>query len=235
MGDVSIMARRLSDKYVQYGWSGNSGYFSWVGARLLDWYNDPELVEYLFGLGQMKIIGKPYAVGSDVPYFDINRPANEPCWVDRSERWIFSRIAFIDYGYFYDSDNKWYYIHPGPFRVKFPLEHIAAVVEKTEDKSEYEYLMEINKMLASYILFDYPQAHDDFNDFMEKYFTEQNTPKDYVVEDVMYAKDHIHKLFESYNPLFSYFDDWVVVVPTDNGIEFKMRKYEEPRVETINW
>lgn len=24
MGDVSMIARRLSDKYVQYGWSGNT-------------------------------------------------------------------------------------------------------------------------------------------------------------------------------------------------------------------
>lgn len=28
MGDVSIIARRLADGYVQYGWSGNGGYFS---------------------------------------------------------------------------------------------------------------------------------------------------------------------------------------------------------------
>ena len=31
MGDVSIIARRLADGHVQYGWSGNGGYFSMVG------------------------------------------------------------------------------------------------------------------------------------------------------------------------------------------------------------
>jgi len=31
MGDISIIARRLSDRYVQYGWSGNGGYFKTVG------------------------------------------------------------------------------------------------------------------------------------------------------------------------------------------------------------
>ena len=58
MGDTSIIARRLKDGHVQYGWSGNGGYFSNVGLRLLLWYQDPEDVEYLFELGQTKIIGK---------------------------------------------------------------------------------------------------------------------------------------------------------------------------------
>ena len=35
MGDISIIARRLGDGHVQYGWSGNGGYYSMVGARLL--------------------------------------------------------------------------------------------------------------------------------------------------------------------------------------------------------
>ena len=47
MGDVSIIARRLSDKYVQYGWCGNGGVFSSVGTRLWEDYNTPEMVEYL--------------------------------------------------------------------------------------------------------------------------------------------------------------------------------------------
>ena len=42
MGDISIIARRLGDGHVQYGWSGNGGYYSMVGARLLDWYQDPK-------------------------------------------------------------------------------------------------------------------------------------------------------------------------------------------------
>lgn len=35
MGDISIIARRLKDGHVQYGWSGNGGYFKMVGIRLL--------------------------------------------------------------------------------------------------------------------------------------------------------------------------------------------------------
>ena len=54
MGDVSIIARRLSDKYVQYGWGGNGGVFSAIGTRLWEDYNSPEMVEYLFSLGQLR-------------------------------------------------------------------------------------------------------------------------------------------------------------------------------------
>lgn len=62
MGDISIIARRLDDGQVQYGWSGNGGYFRNVGNKLLEWYDSPELVEYLFGLGELMNIGLP---GSD--------------------------------------------------------------------------------------------------------------------------------------------------------------------------
>ena len=34
MGDISIIARRLEDGHVQYGWSGNGGYYKVVGNRL---------------------------------------------------------------------------------------------------------------------------------------------------------------------------------------------------------
>lgn len=50
MGDISIIARRLTPELVQYGWSGNGGYYSAVGALLLEEYNKPEMVKYLFGL-----------------------------------------------------------------------------------------------------------------------------------------------------------------------------------------
>lgn len=58
MGDTSIIARRLRDGHVQYGFSGNGGYFKNVGFRLSLWYQEPHDVEYLFGLGQTKLIGQ---------------------------------------------------------------------------------------------------------------------------------------------------------------------------------
>ena len=62
MGNISIMARRFSDGHVQYGWSGNGGYFSFTGAHLLEWYQNSDAVEYLFGLGQTACVGR---VGSE--------------------------------------------------------------------------------------------------------------------------------------------------------------------------
>ena len=50
MGDTSIIARRLKNGHVQYGWSGNGGYFKNIGNRLLWWYQSPKDVEYLFSL-----------------------------------------------------------------------------------------------------------------------------------------------------------------------------------------
>ena len=41
MGDASIIARLLANGLVQYGWSGNGGYFSMGGIRLLLWYQEP--------------------------------------------------------------------------------------------------------------------------------------------------------------------------------------------------
>ena len=87
MGDVSIIARRLEGgKHVQYGWSGNGGYFSNVGARLLSWYDDPEKVEYLFGLGQMRLIGKPGSENGGEPWVYTHVPDGMPHWLGQTER-----------------------------------------------------------------------------------------------------------------------------------------------------
>lgn len=58
MGDTSILARRLKNGHVQFGWSGNGGYCRNTGVRLLLWYQEPEDVEYLFSLGQTGLIGE---------------------------------------------------------------------------------------------------------------------------------------------------------------------------------
>ena len=96
MGDISIIARRLEDGHVQYGWSGNGGYYKVVGVRLLLWYLEPEDVEYLFGLGQTALIGKPGSEYGGYRWIETHDLTGEPFWLDRSERSIFSRIAFID-------------------------------------------------------------------------------------------------------------------------------------------
>ena len=133
MGDIGIIARRLSPDYVQYGWSGNGCNYKSLGSILLEYYNTPELVEYLFGLGQLSLLYTPYSEKENV--WLRNMPTGKPHWVGQPEREIFSKIMFIDYGYFYDSDKRWYYVVPGPFRIKIPLE----LVRNNLDHSEYEF------------------------------------------------------------------------------------------------
>lgn len=96
MGDVSIIARRLTDGHVQYGWSGNGGYFNNTGIRLLSWYDDPERVEYLFGLGELRLIGKPGSENGGYEWFNTHEPTGYPHSLGTTERDIFSKIAFID-------------------------------------------------------------------------------------------------------------------------------------------
>lgn len=97
MGDISVIARRLKDGHVQYDWSGNGDYCANTGLRLLAWYNDPVQVEYLFSLGQVGGLGAPGSECSQT--FSRNRPTGTPHWLGTSEDEIFSRIAFVDYGY----------------------------------------------------------------------------------------------------------------------------------------
>lgn len=238
MGDVSIIARRIPGGYVQYGWSGNGGYFKNVGWRLLQWYKDPENVEKLFDLGQPEQIGKPGSENGGEHWFETHRPTNKPFWLARTERMIFSKIAFIDYGYFYDSDNEWYYVIPGPFRIKIPLEHILQNLD--ERMYEFDYCDEIEIKLVSYIFGEYLESNSDFYSYLK-----DNTPTENVSfsEKITSIRDSIlaekfpihHGLFDNFKYIFEYFDDWVVVVPKENGLRFMLRKKADEHVETIEW
>ena len=158
MGDTSVMARRLADGHVQYGWSGNGGYFRVVGLRLLAWYKDPEDVEYLFGLGQTSFIGKKGSEKGGFGWMETHSLTGEPCWLDQTERMIFSKLAFVDYGYFYDADQKWYYIVPGPFRIKMPLELVYNNLD--EDDFEFDFMV-IPSYMTKGLEFDCSIAIDE--------------------------------------------------------------------------
>ena len=93
MGDASIIARLLANGHVQYGWSGNGGYFSMVGIRLLLWYQEPKNVEYLFSLGQTSLIGKIGSEKGGFNWYETHCPTGEPFWLATTERMIFSRIV----------------------------------------------------------------------------------------------------------------------------------------------
>lgn len=237
MGDISIIARRLvGGKHVQYGWSGNGGYYRSVGNKLLCYYNEPELVEYLFGLGQMRHIGKPYSEKGGESIIHTNDMAGEPHYLGRSEREIFSKIAFIDYGYFYDLDNEWYYILPGPFRIKIRMGYIHYHLD--ESGYEFDELKNIQKRVAEYILNDYYSSDIDFQNIInEKY----PAGIDEIRKNIMAADDPCYNIWEEYNSIYDYFDDWVVIDVDEeyqNITGIKMRKKQdddEVRVETIDW
>ncbi len=152
MGDLSIIARRLSDKYVQYGFSGSGGYFKNVGFRICNWYykrksedfpDYDDLIEYLFSLGETNLIGMPGSEKGGQKFDYSHWLLNKPYGVGTTERDIFSKIAFIDYGYFFDSDENWYYIEPWPFCIKIPFELVANNLNS--ENSEEKFLKKLNK------------------------------------------------------------------------------------------
>ena len=235
MGDVSIIARRLEGgTRVQYGWSGNGGYYKVVGNRLLCWYDDPKLVEYLFGLGQMKFIGKPESEKGGESWMFTNVPDGMPHWLGKSEREIFSQIAFIDYGYFYDLDNRWYYIIPGPFRIKVPLEYIAQHLD--EQYYEFEERDRIRKIVAEHILGEVYDSDADLQAVVSETYSESIEE---IRSKVLADDDPCYYLWDHFKKIYDCLDDWVLV-KTDSEMEnitgiVVKRKQGENRVETIDW
>ncbi len=233
MGDVSIIARRLEDGHVQYGWSGNGGYFKSVGARLLLWYQEQEDVEYLFGLGQTRLIGKPGSEHGGAPFMQTHSLTGEGFWLDRTEQRIFSKIAFVDYGYFFDLDHKWYYIIPVPFSIKIPL---ALVAHHLNDRGyEFDYLSSVQNDVLVYILGEYREQDVEFADFLDQ--------EGYCIEEV---KENIgqngllsvHEFYRQYKKIYDYFDAWVLIKANEENTEntdIIVKKKTEEHIETCEW
>ena len=231
MGDVSIIARRHENGMVEYGWSGNGGYFNNTGARLLEWYNDKneEIIDNLFSLGQLKFIGKPGSEYGGYTLFYSHKRTGEPHWLGKTEREIFSKIAFIDYGYFYDLDKQWYYIIPGPFRIKIPLE----LIENNLDENGYEFTFreEIEKLVMDEILLKYPLKHDEFKKLL-------NNQEKEIYSELINDKFPIENLWDKYPWIFRYFDDWVLIVANNENTtiqSIEMRKKTDIHIETNKW
>lgn len=232
MGDISIIARRLTSEYVQYGWSGNGGYFSMVGRRLKEWYSNPDDVEYLFGLGQTSLIGQKGSEKGGFSMFKTHHLTGDPFWLGKTEREIFSKIAFIDFGYFYDLDHKWYYIIPGPFRIKIPFELIEHCLETAEH--EFEYCNYIEHLVAKYIFTEYWDSNPEFAELLRQNYDDI----DAMVDEILKSSHPIHVIFNEYTKIFRYFDDWVLITSDETGKEvggIMMRKKEEKHLETFLW
>ena len=212
MGDVSIIARRLSDKYVQYGWSGNGGYFKKIGDALLSYYTDPEMVEYLFELGQVATIWEPYSERTNRIF--KTEPTGRPHWVGTSERKIFSQIAFVDYGYFYDSDNIWYYVIPGPFRIKMPLVLIANNLD--ENHSESAFVNRVEHMVFDFIFEFWFETDEDYRSYLNEKGYDSVKVKE--VRATLAAEMYpIYRLFDRHNVILDYFDSWALIRSTEDN------------------
>lgn len=233
MGDISIIARRLGDGHVQYGWSGNSGYFRNVGMRLLAWYDDPEKVEYLFGLGEFKHLGKPGSEKDGYGWYYTTELTGDQHSLGLTEREIFSKIMFIDYGYFYDTDHRWYYIHPGPFRIKIPLMHIYYATDKGE-KMEFERLKEIEQEIVQYMTGDYLSEDAEFAALLKE---KAIIPEELHAE--LQQKDYpLCHLYDRYQEIYSYFDNWIFARTEDEDkriTQYILKKKTEKHIETIAW
>lgn len=237
MGDVSIIARRLADGHVQYGWSGNGGYYRSKGDVLLRYYTRPELVEYLFGLGEVSDLWEPYSERLPGRIFKT-APTGRPHRLGTTEREIFSGVVFADYGYFYDLDKCWYYIYPGPLRIKIPLALVSNHLDNGGD--EFEFLYSVISEAGKAMLGKWYREDPDFREHLSVHGASQELVKQFydrfaggepgwrVLED----------LWEKHRSVLAYFDDWVVVKTdtTDREItEIVLRRKEEPRMETICW
>ena len=244
MGDTSVIARRLGDGHVQYGWSGNGGTFPYLGLRLFAWYNEPDMVEYLFGLGQLRHLDEPYSERTG--RWLRTYPTGEPHWLGTTEREIFSQLAFVDVGYFYDLDNKWYYVEPGPFRVKIPLELVYNSVDPESQSGfpEAELLKDIDRRIIRKIM----ERYDEDAEFRD-YLKFMNTDREAFLFDMEgilrgdWAKQwsgesFVHMLWSHHRDVFNYFDDWVVVQTNEDNTEIRdilMQKKERQHIETIEW
>ena len=238
MGDIGIIARRLEGgNRVQYGWCGNGGYFKSAGLRLLSWYEEADLVEYLFGLGQTGLIGKPGSENGGERALLTHRLDGTPFYLGESEREIFSQIAFIDYGYFYDLDNTWYYVIPEPFRIKVPLWYIYKHLDA--EKYEFEERYMLNKQVATYILEDHYKVDLDFRALIQSKYPQGIA---YIKDDVLQFRNPCYRIWENYKFIYDYFDDWILVKTSEDYSHIKelvLKKNQESdkarRIETINW
>ena len=238
MGDVSIIARRLSDKYVQYGWGGNGGVFSSLGTRLWEDYNSPEMVEYLFSLGQLRSLWSPGSEKSS--YLFRTEPTGEPHWVGTSELDIYSKIAFVDHAYLYDSDNQWYYIAPLVKWTKIPISLLVAHLNERGD------ILPEFRIALEAAVFDAVHSCYRSDEQFHTYVTDLGCDDDRMEKfrqtignsgDKLFYFDN-RELLEALQKLYRYFAPWAVVKGDKSGRAIgrvTLKAKSEPYIETIFW
>lgn len=233
MGDVSVMARRLPDGGIQYGWSGNGGYFRAVGSTLL-YYDTDEAVDRLFSMGELSQVSYPDSERGLLPDFFRNTPSGRPLHQDASEQWMFSRICFVDYGYLRELDGEWYSVNPGPFRVKMPLGLVGNHLD--ERGFEYSFFREVEKKILKYMMTEYYEENEEFR----QHLAGLSLQPEKIYEDLSVYECPLYDLYDKYPKVFEFFDDWIVVDCDENyqditAIYLRKQVPDEQRTETCDW
>lgn len=243
MGDISVIARRLSDKHVQHGWSGNGGYLRVVGARLWNEYNTPEMVEYLFSLGQLRELGAPGSEKSkdNNPWAYKTTPKGEPHWVATTELDMFRKICFVDHAYMYDSDETWYYFVDGMLKIKLPLETALYNMAEHGDIS-HEFRLHLERTTFDTIQREWYESDTPFREYaINLGYDEQRMAalgqELSQVEDSLFDYES-RDLLDSLKMLYQFFEYWAVGIPdetrkTISGV-ILMPKSDQ-HIETIHW
>ncbi len=146
-----IIARRLSDRMIQSGgcWDNaltrrevngvGQDWPSWIGERVLDWYSDPDAINYLFDQSSQPVtIHEPYSGHS--AWLDMRAFTTYGYWyLTYSEQHLHSHIESPRAALLYDRDGQWYYIaHGGRFRIKLPLSLVTANLDVDVKEDEYK-------------------------------------------------------------------------------------------------
>ena len=104
-----------------------------------------------------------------------------------------------------------------------------------EDYYEFDYLRKLEDQILRYIFTEYMQKNRDF----EYYLEQEGCNPETVMTDI--EKDgqlNIWKLYDKYQNIWRYFDDWIVIKTNEDDTEIVgivVRKREDIHVETCNW
>lgn len=231
MGDTCIIARRLKSGQIQYGCCGKGGYYTNVGQMLAEWYQEPDTVEYLFRLGQLKSLGVPGSEKGGYSIFYTHELTGTPHLLCDSEQDILNALPDIHYIYFYDSNNRWYYIYPDTFRIKVPL----SLVGSNLDAQGYEFAFHtaLKKKLVSFLLKEYPNCDAHFR----RLLTDSGYDREELLQIILKSGDPLQK-FCAYPKISDYFDRWILILPDpDNKTaeKFLVHAAGETHIETDKW
>lgn len=154
--------------------------------------------------------------------------------ISTTEREIFNKRFNYENAYFYELDQRWYYIMAGPFQIKIPLELLSNNLDRT--RYEYKFLRdEVELKLIEFMLREYRKEDLCFKTLCDDYLCEEiemftrgkHSPIDYFAVN--------------YRKIYNYFDDWVVAITNEDNTKVERFKIQprnrivEQHKETIEW